>query len=178
VDLELFIALGGDADGDGMVWLSDWGKLRQNFGNEGSGFGWTDGNFDPWVDDKVWLSDWGLLRQRFANRDYTVGQSGIAAVPEPSTVVMLTIVLGGLLTFAWRRWRLAVRCMLREGETMQDSIRVNSAIDAVRCLYLARVAEQKGHLDAARRWQEMATRWLNRLEPNTGRLQPSPGDAS
>ncbi|NQU21537.1 MAG: hypothetical protein HQ567_09655, partial [Candidatus Nealsonbacteria bacterium] len=32
VDIELFVALGGDADGDGKVWLSDWAALRANFG--------------------------------------------------------------------------------------------------------------------------------------------------
>ncbi|NQU20010.1 MAG: hypothetical protein HQ567_01910, partial [Candidatus Nealsonbacteria bacterium] len=32
VDLEVFVALGGDADGDGKVWLSDWAALRANFG--------------------------------------------------------------------------------------------------------------------------------------------------
>ena len=61
---------------------------------------------------------------------------------------------------------------------MHDSPQVNSAIDAVRCLYLAKVAEQKGHPDAAQRWQQMATRWLNRLEPNTDRRGPSPADAN
>ncbi|NQU22996.1 MAG: LamG domain-containing protein, partial [Candidatus Nealsonbacteria bacterium] len=36
VDLDLLIALGGDADGDGKVWLSDWAALRANFGNTGT----------------------------------------------------------------------------------------------------------------------------------------------
>ncbi|NQU26193.1 MAG: hypothetical protein HQ567_33315, partial [Candidatus Nealsonbacteria bacterium] len=50
VDLEVFVALGGDADGDKKVWLSDWAALRANFGNTGTDKTWTDGNFDPWVD--------------------------------------------------------------------------------------------------------------------------------
>ncbi|NQU26424.1 MAG: hypothetical protein HQ567_34495, partial [Candidatus Nealsonbacteria bacterium] len=58
VELDVFVALGGDADGDEKVWLSDWAALRANFGNTGAGKTWTEGNFDPWVDDKVWLSDW------------------------------------------------------------------------------------------------------------------------
>ncbi|NQU20629.1 MAG: hypothetical protein HQ567_05050, partial [Candidatus Nealsonbacteria bacterium] len=33
VELDLFIALGGDSDGDGKVWLSDWAALRAKFGN-------------------------------------------------------------------------------------------------------------------------------------------------
>ncbi|NQU25161.1 MAG: hypothetical protein HQ567_28065, partial [Candidatus Nealsonbacteria bacterium] len=40
VDLDLLIALGGDADGDGKVWLSDWAALRANFGNTGTGKTW------------------------------------------------------------------------------------------------------------------------------------------
>ena len=62
---------------------------------------------------------------------------------------------------------------------MQDSAQANSALDAVRCLYLARVAEQKGHPNAARRWQQMAARRLNHLEPNTdrrGRCSPPSKD--
>jgi hypothetical protein len=61
---------------------------------------------------------------------------------------------------------------------MHDSPQVNSGIDAVRCLYLAKVAKQKGHPDAARRWQQMAARWLKHLEPNTDRSGPSPADAN
>jgi len=61
---------------------------------------------------------------------------------------------------------------------MQDSPQVNSATDAVRCLYLARVTEQKGQQEAARRWQQMAEGWLNRLEPAIGRSGQSPADAT
>lgn len=57
---------------------------------------------------------------------------------------------------------------------MQDSPQANSTIDAVRCLYLAKVAEQKGHADAAQRWQQIATRWLKRFEPNTDQRGPCP----
>ncbi|NQU26336.1 MAG: hypothetical protein HQ567_34050, partial [Candidatus Nealsonbacteria bacterium] len=82
VDLDLFIALGGDSDGDGKIWLSDWAALRANFGNAGIGKTWTDGNSDPWVDDKVWLSDWAALRANFGNGGYTAAEGGAAAVPE------------------------------------------------------------------------------------------------
>ncbi len=58
---------------------------------------------------------------------------------------------------------------------MHDSPQVNSAVDAVRCLYLARVAEQKGNQTAAQRWHQMAVQWLDRVEPNTGRLELSQG---
>jgi hypothetical protein len=54
---------------------------------------------------------------------------------------------------------------------MDDIPQVNSAIDAVRCLYLARVSKQRGHADAAQRWQQLAEGWLNRLERS---YRPSP----
>lgn len=104
VTVSLHPLLDGDADLDGKVWLSDWGKLRMNFSNTGNGMTWTDGNFDPWIDDKVWLTDWSMLRQNFANVGYTVGEGAtVAAVPEPSAFVLLTIAAVGLLAYV--RWR-------------------------------------------------------------------------
>ncbi|NQU25043.1 MAG: PEP-CTERM sorting domain-containing protein, partial [Candidatus Nealsonbacteria bacterium] len=70
------------------------------FGNTGTGKTWTEGNFDPWEDDKVWLSDWAALRANFGNADYT--PAGASAVPEPSTIAMLLLALGLL---GWRRRR-------------------------------------------------------------------------
>jgi hypothetical protein len=61
---------------------------------------------------------------------------------------------------------------------MHDTPQINSAIDAVRCLYLAKVTEQKGHPDAAGRWQQMADGWLDRLESNSDRKRPSPTEAT
>jgi len=61
---------------------------------------------------------------------------------------------------------------------MHDSPPVNSAVEAVRCFYLAHLVEQKGYGDAAERWRRMANTWLDRLEPNTGRSGPSPVEAS
>ncbi|NQU26553.1 MAG: PEP-CTERM sorting domain-containing protein, partial [Candidatus Nealsonbacteria bacterium] len=103
VNLELFVALGGDADGDGKVWLSDWAALRANFGNTGAGKTWTEGNFDPWVDEKVWLSDWAALRANFGNASYV--PAGAAAVPEPGTIAMLLGALAGLVLIGRRRRR-------------------------------------------------------------------------
>ncbi len=57
---------------------------------------------------------------------------------------------------------------------MPDSLPVNSAVDAVCLLYLACVAEREGRADAARRWQEIAARWLNRLEPGKSFRAPLP----
>ena len=35
-----------------------------------------------------------------------------------------------------------------------------TAVDVIRCVYLARMARQMGHDEAARRWQAKAERWL------------------
>jgi uncharacterized membrane-anchored protein len=48
--------------------------------------------------------------------------------------------------------------------TMDDDVNVSSAVDALRCLYLAREAERRGEHEAARRWQEKAGPWLGKLE--------------
>jgi hypothetical protein len=60
---------------------------------------------------------------------------------------------------------------------MQDTPQVNSAIDAVRCLYLAKVAEQKGHPEAAQRWQQLADSWLVRLGTNSTPRESSANEA-
>ncbi len=103
VDLDVFVALGGDVDGDKKVWLSDWAALRAHFGNTATDKTWTEGNFDPWVDGKVWLSDWAALRANFGNSDYTVAEGGASAVPEPGTIAMLLAALAGLDVAVRRR---------------------------------------------------------------------------
>jgi len=103
VELELFLALGGDADGDGKVWLSDWAALRANFGNSGTGKKWTDGNTDPWIDDKVWLSDWAALRAGFGNSGYTSAEAQPNPVPEPGTLAMLLAGFIGLVAMPRKR---------------------------------------------------------------------------
>ena len=44
-----------------------------------------------------------------------------------------------------------------------DEPQVSTAIDAVRCLYLARMARQKGDEEAAERWDAHAKQWMNRI---------------
>jgi hypothetical protein len=65
-----------------------------------------------------------------------------------------------------------------EKQPMHDSPQVNSAIDAVRCLYLAKVAEREGHPEAAQRWRQLADDWLKHHAPDTERLEPEPHEAS
>ncbi len=47
---------------------------------------------------------------------------------------------------------------------MNDSTNAACAMDVVRCLYLARVAERLGHRKAARRWLKKADRWLETID--------------
>jgi len=94
VDLDLFIARGGDADGDGKVFLSDWGLLRSNYGVNRSGMTWTDANFDPWVDDVVFLSDWGLLRARYSSADYTLAEAADLRGPHRDGIALAAEVAG------------------------------------------------------------------------------------
>ncbi len=48
---------------------------------------------------------------------------------------------------------------------MSDTPEVCSAADAVRWLYLARVAEREGHEEVARRLHAKAAEWLNKRFP-------------
>jgi hypothetical protein len=43
---------------------------------------------------------------------------------------------------------------------MQDDPQANTAIDAIRCVYLARMSEQRGNPQAAQRWQRLADGWM------------------
>ena len=101
VDIELFIAKGGDTDGDGKVWLQDWLNFRPNFDSTGTeGLDWTDGDFDG--DGRVWLSDWLIFRPSFSSTPYHVFTAAAQAVPEPCTAAILLVT--GLVGLAvWRR---------------------------------------------------------------------------
>ncbi len=39
---------------------------------------------------------------------------------------------------------------------------IHTAVDVIRCVYLARVAAKRGNLQSARRWQAKADAWLER----------------
>ena len=102
VDVELFIAEGGDTNGDGKVWLQDWLNFRPNFDSTGSeGLDWTDGDFDG--DGRVWLSDWLIFRPGFSGTAYHVFPTEGEAVPEPGTLAMLLAGLIGLAVAGWRK---------------------------------------------------------------------------
>jgi hypothetical protein len=61
---------------------------------------------------------------------------------------------------------------------MQDSPEANTAIDVIRCVYLARMAEQCGNAQAAERWQQLADDWLKHHAPNPELLEPRSRTAS
>jgi hypothetical protein len=44
-----------------------------------------------------------------------------------------------------------------------------TAVDVVRCIYLARAAEKRGDRATARRWQAKADAWLRDCAPSTNR---------
>ncbi|MFO0900698.1 MAG: sugar-binding protein [Pirellulales bacterium] len=81
--------LPGDANADGKVDLTDFGILKANFG---AGTTAAQGDFNG--DAKVDLTDFGILKDNF-------GKSGAAAVPEPSTWLLMA--LGALALLGLRR---------------------------------------------------------------------------
>jgi len=84
-------SLAGDVNLDGKVDLSDFGILKENFGT-----GTTQAQGDLNGDAKIDLSDFGILKANF-------GKTAGAAVPEPSTLLLL--MLGGLAALVARRAR-------------------------------------------------------------------------
>ena len=80
--------LPGDANQDGKVDINDLTKVLTNYGQ--SGTTWTQGDFNG--DGKVDIND---LTKVLTNYGQSLGLSaaGIAAVPEPSTVVLLAALL-------------------------------------------------------------------------------------
>jgi hypothetical protein len=57
---------------------------------------------------------------------------------------------------------------------MSDSVEVRSAVDAVRCFYLAGVAEREGHVEAARRLRAKATEWTEKFLSGGGKSRSAP----
>ncbi len=94
IDYVVSPPLAGDANGDGIVNLADFGILRANFGTNEATFATGDFTADGLVD----LADFGILRANFGS---TAGEAAIldawyaTVVPEPTTLVLAGV--GGLL---------------------------------------------------------------------------------
>ena len=88
----------GDANGDGVVDVSDLGVLATNYGTT-SGAEWADADFTG--DGKVDVSDLGIFSMAYGN---TIEGTSSQAVPEPSMLVgLLGLCLAGLLALARRK---------------------------------------------------------------------------
>lgn len=81
--------LAADFNNDGMVGLADFDILKNNFGGPGD-----ENTGDATDDGQVGLADFDVLKSTFGN---------VAAVPEPSTVVLALLGALGLIGFARRK---------------------------------------------------------------------------
>ncbi len=103
LQVTVFQAAPGDTNGDGEVNNSD---LQQILGagsfNVGDGWAWPQGDFDG--SGTVNNSDLQLILATglFGAGTYAAG-AGLAAVPEPATIVLLASGMLGLLLVLWRR---------------------------------------------------------------------------
>ncbi len=93
-------ALPGDANGDNTVDINDLTIVLANYGQSGAGVAWNTGDFNN--DDKVDINDLTIV---LANYGQSIGSSatGMAAVPEPSTLVLIGVGALGVLGYMQRR---------------------------------------------------------------------------
>ncbi len=93
--LQLLATAPGDANGDLIVNISDFGLLAGNFNQPGS---WEQGDFNG--DGVTNITDFGLLAANF-NGDFNTlmaaaAELGITTIPEPATATLLGVVVCGL----------------------------------------------------------------------------------
>ena len=100
VTLGAFQALGGDANGDRKIDITDFNQLATSFDPSGANDNdWTSADFND--DGKVDITDFNELAGNFSPSGYSVGTS---QVPEPASCITLAC---GLLigVLAWLRRR-------------------------------------------------------------------------
>ena len=92
----------GDANLDGNVDINDLTIVLANYGK--TGMTWTDGEFTG--DGTVDINDLTIVLSNYG-RSLGSSAAGMAAVPEPSAVLLAGAAAVGLLACAWRRRRAA-----------------------------------------------------------------------
>ena len=90
----------GDAIGDGTVDINDLTIVLANYGQ--SGCTWSQGAMDGDPTGTVDINDLTIV---LANFGTTYGSVSLAAVPEPSALVLIGLGVVGLAAWTWRRRR-------------------------------------------------------------------------
>jgi len=90
----------GDFNADGQVDASDYTVWRDAFGQTGAGLA-ADGNRDLHVDD----ADYATWKANFGASLEGGGAAGATAVPEPSTQILMVILLAFVVSFPTLRSR-------------------------------------------------------------------------
>ncbi len=92
--------LPGDANLDDQVDINDLTIVLAHYGQ--TGMTWTTGEFTG--DGTVDINDLTIVLADY-NTSYSAAAGGLAAVPEPSALLLISGGLAGILAFAWRRRR-------------------------------------------------------------------------
>ena len=92
--------LPGDANGDGKVDINDLTIVLANYNQ--TGLSWAGGEFTG--DGTVDINDLTIVLANY-NMTYAASAGGLAAVPEPSALLLIAAGLAGLSGYGWRRRR-------------------------------------------------------------------------